>query len=207
MIVYTAVFGGYDRILPPKEPGGARWVCITDGPNAPEPWQTVRRSRVRHPRFLARLYKIRSHRWFTDDVVVWIDGNVRLTAPPESLEKYLENTDIAAVEHRYRHNHYHEAKACIDQKKGDKHKISQQARAYFQDGCPGQPVGATFLLLRRQTEAVVKLNELWWRQIIEHSMRDQISLPWCLWRLSMEMTLIPGTHLGGKDYERGQHLG
>jgi len=207
MIVYTANFDGYDMVRPPVDPGEARWVCITDGEAAPEPWQTIalRPWRWGSPRKRARMYKVRSHHWFTDDVVVWLDGNVQLKQAPGMLERYIEQTDIACVEHPARKDQYDEASVCLKSRKGDPERIREQVKAYHAEGCPGRPVGATFLLIRRQTPAVTKLNDLWWAQVRRYSVRDQIALPYCLWKLGMPMTHIPGSHFSGPDFWRRAH--
>lgn len=206
MIVYTAVFGDYDTVRAPEHPGNARWVCITDGEPAPEPWETVQVAPWTwgDPRRRARTYKVRSHRWFTDNVVVWLDGNVTLNVPPESLLWYIENADIAVVDH-FRRDHYAEADACLALGKGDPDLIKMQVEAYRDENCPPCPVVSTFLMIRRQTPAVVTLNDMWWKQLRRYSLRDQISLPYVLWRLCMPVTTIPGDSHSGRDFVRHPH--
>lgn len=206
MVVYTAVFGGYDTVRAPEHPGNARWVCITDGDVAPKPWHTVSLAPWvwGDQRRRARGYKVRSHRYFTDSVVVWLDGNVTLRVPPEELLHYIEDADIAAVKH-FREDHYAEAEKCIELGKGSPGRIAEQVAVYQEAGCPPCPVTANFLMVRRQTPAVARLNSMWWRQIRLYSVRDQISLPYCLWHLGMPIALIPGTHAQGPDFVRHSH--
>lgn len=205
MVVYTAVFGKYDTVRPPTDPGGARWVCFTDGPAAPGPWRTVTvPADDCGPRRTARRYKVLSHVWFRDDVAVWIDGNVQLKVAPEELLVHLEAADVAAVEHQ-REGHYAEAQACLDRGKGDPDRIRAQVEAYRERGCPPRPVLATFLLVRRHTPDVMALNEVWWSQVGLYSCRDQVSLPYCLWVAGMGAAYIPGTHHEGPDFRRFEH--
>lgn len=204
MIVYTAVFGGYDTVRAPEHPGDARWVCITDGPPAPPPWQTITVIGAGNSRLRARNYKLRPHRWFREPVTVWLDGNVTLCVPPEELLKYVEDTDIAAVEHSRVH-HYAEADECLRLGKGDPERIRAQVRAYKAEGCPPQPVTANFLMVRRNTWAVAGLGDMWWGQVMRYSVRDQISSPYCLWKLGMSITRIPGDHGRGPDFVRHPH--
>ena len=206
MVVYTAVFGGYDTVRPPVDPGEARWVCVTDGPDAPEPWHTVRLPewQAGEAQRRARLYKTRSHRWFLDNIVVWIDGNIRLRVAPEELLKYIERADIAAIEHDREH-HYSEAAECILAGKGDRERIVAQTKAYLGEECPPLTVWATGLVVRRQTPAVVRLNELWWQQIERYSVRDQIGLPYCLWKLGMPCSPIPGPFTGTDEFDYFEH--
>ena len=101
-----------------------------------------------------------------------------------------------------------ETVADID-KAAKKGVVQRQMRAYEDDGFPhDHGFHAAFLLVRRHTEAIRKLGKLWWRQVYIHTVRDQLSFDYCLWKLSVPITDIPirkGSHDAGPYHKRLKH--
>ena len=80
-----------------------------------------------------------------------------------------------------------EAAFIIELGKADPEVIRRQMDRYAQ---PDLPVGATGWLLRRHNARVAWLNDAWWSELTAYTLRDQLSLPYCLNRLGIEARLI-----------------
>jgi hypothetical protein len=212
-IVYTAIFGGFDALKPPKHPAkGVRYVCLTDSKSlpVPKPW-TRRVVRMQHaPRLQARRCKILSHEYFPDyDVTVWHGGNVVLVKPLEDYLAFLDQSDIAALPHPQRRCAYQEAQVNIHDRRASKSAIRRQMRSYEQDGFPHDyGLHAAFLLVRRHSAKIKTLNEFWWTQVKSHTARDQLSFDYSMWKLDITPADIPvnrPSHDAGPYHRRLKH--
>ena len=192
--VYTAVFGDFEKVFAPTVLGDARYICFSDGCEVEEPWELVKvASTERTPRRDARKYKALSHIFVPDvDYTVWVDGNIRIQAPPEKMLEWLEGNDIAARRHLQRKTLYAEVKACKDYGLWPEEPFDAQADFYQQEGCP-ETTGLfeTQVVIRRHTEKIEKLNEAWWEQLQKYSCRDQVGFPYVLWKTGVTCSIIP----------------
>lgn len=147
-------------------------------------------------RLTARYYKVLPHRHFPDaDVSIWVDGNVRFRVSPETLVKnhLPKGVDLASFAHPDRSCLYEEAEFCIQKRKGKRAAIVDQVNHYKEDGMPSKfMLAETKCVIRRHTSKMVDFNELWWEQLSDYSVRDQISLPYVMWKTGIRMNTIPG---------------
>jgi hypothetical protein len=145
----------------------------------------------------AREHKILSHKVFPDVIYsIWMDGSIEIREGVDLgmlVESHLKSCDIALFPHRTRACAYVEAEVCSKLELDDPQVISQQMLRYRQMGYPeGMGLGETGVILRRHTEVVRELNELWWSEICSGSRRDQLSFNYVLWRLGVEYMKLPG---------------
>lgn len=200
---------------------GAEYVCFTDGArrdrglwthNLTEDWPTILDGSIKvRPvkqswkvkivkpglghRKQARRCKTMAHEYFPGaDVTIWLDGNVRLMIPAgRAVKKWLGNVDLAIFNHPDRVCLYDEAMFCIRRGKGSKGRLQAQMAAYQRAGMPAKwGLPETKCVIRRNTPKMVKLNEAWWQEIQQHSVRDQVSLPFVCWKLGIRWKVIPG---------------
>lgn len=220
IVTYTAIFGNIDRLwsVYPLARGQSDRVVFTDngdlrevglwsddertairkgtsGMSTPRAWEPMRAEAAYGPRRTARHYKALPHHYMPDaDVWIWVDGNVRLLAPPKVIvDKYLGDADLAIFKHPDRDCLYNEAAFCAKVHKGSPGILGKQTRLYEVEGMPrkwGLP--ETRVVIRRNTERIRELNDLWWHEIQEHSVRDQVSLPFVCWKLGLRWREIPG---------------
>lgn len=218
--VYTAIFGAIDRLWSacPLAWGEAQRVCFTDAPDLREvglwtqngglhylrkttglaaipAWEVRQVAATYGPRRTARHYKALAHYYLPDaDVTIWVDGNVRLLAPPAALVKqYLGDADLAIFAHPDRACLYDEAAFCAKKGKDRATVLNRQTARYRAEGMPrkwGLP--ETRCVIRRNTERIADLNALWWHELQAHSVRDQVSLPYACWKLGLKWRVIPG---------------
>lgn len=200
---------------------GVQHVCFTDKPKRgvglwthrlTEDWPTIMEGShrlqavrpiwdvkiVKAPygaRRTARYYKALAHQHFPDaDVTIWLDGNVRLLIPAaRAVKSWLKSSNLATFDHPDRDCLYQEAEFCARSRKGSPMRLETQTASYRKDGIPeGWGLAETKCVIRRNAPQIAELNELWWQQIKEHSVRDQISLPYCCWKLGLRWRVIPG---------------
>ena len=84
--------------------------------------------------------------------------------------------------HPHRDCVYEEAKACIQRKKDKSITIEAQINKYrFLNYPERNGMVATGIIVRRKNEEIDKFCELWWREVREHSKRDQLSFNFINW--------------------------
>jgi len=233
IVVYTAIFGNIDKLwsVYPLAAGKADWVAFSDQPlrevglwtddNPPQvrqstglmgalpTWEIRRVPQLAGPRKTARHYKALPHRYLTPaDVWIWVDGNVRpMLTPEEMVREYLGSDDLAIFRHPERDCLYEEATFCAEKGKDDPKVLRQQARLYEAEGMPhhwGLP--ETRCVIRRNTDKIKTLGDLWWHELLEHSVRDQVSLPYCCWKLGLRWREIPGRCFAGNTHKHFHYV-
>ena len=114
LVVYTAIFGNYDKLKPPTIINNKiRYVCFTDRWKKVKPWEIkLVRPQYKDLRKENRKYKILAHKYFKNyDYSIYIDGNYKIIC---DLSKYvkvlLKENDIAVQKHLVRNCIYEEAK-------------------------------------------------------------------------------------------------
>ena len=189
-IVYTAIFGEYDTLLPVTCPG--KFVCFTDKTNSgnfAEGWEIITVERTfDNPQREARMYKVLAHQLFPNvKESLWLDGNCDLLVPPNELFSYLDSTDIAMPRHPSCKTLADEASFIIQLGKASKAQVVKQMGHYLSHDLPAC---ATTWLLRRHTDAIRMLNDAWWSDLSVYTLRDQLSLPPAMERLCIKPRLI-----------------
>ena len=195
IVVYTACFGGHDSIQPVIVDSDAEFVAITDSEGPIDGWLIVNHEGlpIPDPRLLSRMYKATPHMMFPDaDVWIWHDSNVQLLVPPELLvAEWLGYADLAAPKHPGRDCAYGEGYRCVEKGKDTRKKLEAQTRGYREVGYPEHNgLAETRVVIRRNTEDIVRFNEIWWGEISTKSIRDQVSFNFAVWVSRVEWKSI-----------------
>jgi hypothetical protein len=195
IVAYTAIFGGYDKIVPPKNPNpNVDYVLFTDRAAKTSVWQVVQTTvKGLNPRKSSRHFKILAHKHFPDaDITIWHGGWLILHGDPTRAIEYLGDHDIAMEPHKERSCLYQEARVCIQRRLASKYVVKRQIAAYRKDGFPANyGLTSAFFIVRRNTERVAEMERLWWQQVKNHSGRDQVSLMYCLWKCGLDYSKMP----------------
>jgi len=191
IVVYTACFGGYDSIQPVIVESDAEFVAVTDSEDPIDGWRVVNHEGlpIPDPRLRARMYKALPHTLFpAADVWVWHDSNVQLLVPPELLvAEWLGYADLAAPLHPSRDCAFGEAHRCIVKGKDTRERLEAQMTSYNAVGYPEHNgLAETRVVIRRNTERIVRFNEIWWGEINSKSVRDQVSFNYSVWVSDVE---------------------
>ena len=208
IVVYTCIAGPYDHISEAHEEPGVQYICFTDQEGElPRPWQKHEfRSppAIRSGRLINRYHKLWPHLLFPDHrYSVYIDGNVTYSAPFRSVIDALADRrlGLATFAHpRDPHSLSDEVAACLRADKftrDDLAALEAQLAFYERVNMPSKPrIPAGYFLARdHENPRLATSMQLWWKQLLEFTTRDQISLPYVLWRSGLPWgfldTLLP----------------
>jgi len=197
-VVYTAIFGDYDSI---KEPEYVNedwdYICFTNNKNLKSDIFTIKYvdSVFGNQTKNARMIKILSHIFLIGyDYSLWIDGSVKLRGRNinELIDKHLKKNYLALHKHIKRDCLYIEGKECILQKKDISENISRQIECYKKEGMPQSfSLYETAELLRCHAQDRLKeLNLMWWKELNSNTIRDQISLPYVIWKHKFSVNIM-----------------
>jgi hypothetical protein len=203
LVVYTAITGGYgDQLKTPKIPHSEMldvdFVCFSDCvTNPPSPW-IVKPPAWQHQsssRRTARYHKLHPHLLFPDaDFSIWIDGSEQLAYSPRKLiARYLASTDFATFKHPDRSTVAAEVSACIRLKKDQPTVLTRHLSKYQAEGFRDQSgMYETAMVLRRHTPQIERTNNMWWSELTNGSLRDQVSLPYVLHKTGTKVKHVAG---------------
>jgi hypothetical protein len=163
----------------------------------------------------AKRYKILPHLFFPDEAItIWCDANIRLKWPAEAaVDKFLGDADMAVFKHPFRATPWEEFKALREQKRFDilwlQMQLTAQEKAYREEGLfEKAPLYECSFLIRRNNEWVNRAMEAWWAQICRWQWRDQVSLPYVLWKhpVKLRVHALNARDFSAFDYQ-DQHGG
>jgi hypothetical protein len=144
----------------------------------------------------SRLPKILPHQFLREyDVSIWIDANVGIRGDLAAFSKMaLAHTDIAFFRHGDRRPSVAaEIQACSQLGRAPLEIMSLQYEHYRAQGFPdnaGIIPEAAVIVRRHHHPAVQSAMEQWWAELRRYAARDQISLPYILWKNSLPVTLL-----------------
>lgn len=194
--IYTALIGGYDRLLEQPPHDDVDFVCFTDNAELRSHTWDVRvvgmgesgtraaRKVKTHPHVL-----LPDHEW-----TIWVDArlSIRSEAFVPTVLAAASTSGMAAMAHRQRDCVYDEAREVYQKGFDQSAPLLEQIRGYRRAGFPQhRGLLSTMVVVRRTTEPAVRaVNERWWSEIDRGSVRDQVSLPYVLWELGFEPGII-----------------
>lgn len=88
---------------------------------------------------------------------------------------------------------YDEGIYCIGIRKDTKESIMKQLKFYESEKFPRHSgLFDASWVLRRHTREMRAHMQLWWQQVRDYSFRDQVSLPYVIWKRGMKVSLYKG---------------
>jgi hypothetical protein len=193
MIYYTAVYGGKNpKLAPARKEDGVEHICFIDGSreiNAPG-WdvRVVKRPEDNF-RLQSKWFKLHPHELFPGEKTLWVDGNTRAKEDIKPYFDIIGDNPIGLFRHPLRDCSYAELIKCVEVT-ADHHDSLLKLNKFLREKCyPGDTglfVGRTLF----RTPASAELNNLWWSIIMKTSSRDQISLPYVLWKLDIKPVIL-----------------
>ena len=191
-LVYTCVFGGYDRVYPPVESSpDTDYVLVSDDPAVSvEGWRTFYRpeSAALPPKVANLHFRALIHRYLPAyDASLYVDGNVRLLGcVGELFEPFLTaNVALGLCPHALRSSVEEEAHWCSSIGKiSDPERATRELNRYRAEGfADDQGLYETTILLRNHRAPLLDSAMALWAELFAHfQTRDQLSLPFVLWR-------------------------
>lgn len=198
LVVYTAIMGEYDGLIPQPQYKDVDYVCFTDSNLTSNSWKIivvpkpVENDNTRS----ARYFKILAHRHLADyEKSIYMDGNFLLLQDPWPLvNKVLHKTSLAYFDH----NKVDDARNCayaeydailkigkVTGKYKDEPESMHRLIEYMRrEGFPEDSglISSGVLIRNHNDREVVALMEDWWQLVKNYSKRDQLSFDFALWR-------------------------
>ena len=190
LAVYTALFTddiNYTHGTLPEYDmdSSVDFICFTNTPYLKSKTWDVRLIETESSgRRQARKCKMLPHKYLPEyDAWIWMDNSCLFKYDPRDLfDHYMKTSDICLHEHCDRTNIFEEAQVIIDRNLDDEPIVTEQIDRYKKLGYKDQGLFETGILMRRNNNDIINFNELWWSEINNNSVRDQISFPYVLWK-------------------------
>ncbi|SEK36097.1 glycosyltransferase domain-containing protein [Parapedobacter koreensis] len=224
-VIYTAIFGNYEGLLPQKPVVDWDFICFTDNDRLQAaPWRVVLidppivGDNVRSSRYI----KINPHLFLSEyDISIFIDGNFLVIGNMDTLvEQVLADAPIACFDHN---QNTRDARDCVYMEHAAIKEMAE-ARGIYKDDPQVMEKQMAFLraqhypehnglvysgvLLRRHHDArLISAMEEWWYMVKHYSKRDQLSFDYAMWKQSLIYKTIPGDsrRKNGFFYMLGAH--
>lgn len=190
--VYTCIVGDYDTLQePPSISEDCDYFLISDKiprENSIFQYLDVREIVPKHitdPTRVNRYCKINAHTIFPQyRYSIYFDGNIGLKSSITDFINKLPVTRIIAFCPNYWKSIYREMISILESGRDNEQIVKKQAESYWLEGMPDD-FGCLMcgILIREHNNPVCrKLMDEWWIQIEQFSKRDQVSLPYVLWK-------------------------
>jgi len=213
-VIYTAIFGSIkDSLHQPQNISPQTvvhaYMDVTQETNhngwkvLPPIWE-----HATNPRLRARRHKILVHHLYPEaKYSLWVDGCLTPWTDVEQLAaKYLQDTDICLFRHMERNCVYQELEACLRMKKDDPTTMRAQIHGYRSEQYPyNNGLAETTAVLRRHTDKMQELNERWWKEVREKSIRDQLSFDYLCWSMGIRYAVFQGNRCRSPHFQWRPH--
>ena len=136
-------------------------------------------------------------------ISLYVDANLKFltnSIDEDFFSKFIFDDDnyIYLVPYTYeeRRDIYHEAAVAVAYKRADKKDVDVQIKNYFQQQFLSNTQGYigvyrnNFMLRSHNNKDCILLDDAVVDEIIKFTKRDQISLPFCKWKLNTKISLI-----------------
>ena len=214
IVVYTCITGKYDKVEEPLvTESNCDYVLFTNNKELKSDiWQIkeipkdienlkdniiINRYIKMHPSELFKKY----------DYSIYIDGNIKIISKISHFIKYINNENGLAI-HRHCVNNciYKEINTCIAFGKGNRKMLKKQYRRYRKENFPKEfgMVECNVLVSDLNNDNQKKIFDGWWNEyLISESKRDQISLPYIIWKNNYRIEQIG---ILGKNVNKNKYL-
>ncbi len=201
VVIYTCITGGYDSLStqPKQTHVNCNYVVYSDEKSSQHQYtgweaRTTENLEMLDNRLLSRKYKCKPHEYFSNyDFTIWIDGSVRIRSTHFASEmiKMLGGNDLAFIKHPERTDIGTEAKFCKQIDRFKNLDIESQVAHYTSLGFKDQvPLLAGGVIIRRNNLKVTSFNSLWFNEVKKWKTRDQLSLPFAIWKTGAAVKVI-----------------
>jgi hypothetical protein len=114
-------------------------------------------------------------------------------SPDELIKSYLQHYPLAVFRHFARDCVYTEAETILALDLDHADRVQAQMSHYRSCGFPARSgLYETAGLVRRNCPESNELSLRWWEQLCRFSSRDQLSLPFVVWKLQVSLGILDG---------------
>ena len=211
--IITAIYGNYDNIKEQdiNNKADVDWYCFTDNTDMKSDQWTIITTPYHlnstkyeyknsyhnvsdkkiYNMMCAKYYKLKNHEidiLQKYDYIIWIDGSITLR--PNFINNVLKNIidndyELASFKHSERNNINDEVKLSLTMDKYKTQDLNTQYQFYLQDVF-NDNIGLfeNTIIIRKKTERINNIFDMWWIHNLKYSYQDQISFPYVLWKLN-----------------------
>ena len=201
VVVYMAMFGGYDQVLEPViQPDNVDYVLITDAePPTDSRWTTLDPATVLpssvagDPVLSNRWCKMHPHLLFPEhELSVYLYSNILVVSDLTALTATLDAYPVAMFRHKQRACAYDEIRACEVKGKAPRESLVAHERLLREHGVPeGYGMAEAPIIARKHVDQrCIALMDTWWEAFLAGSRRDQISLVDALWQSDIAVDTV-----------------
>lgn len=200
--VYCAVFGGYDLVSSVKFTDTRHetpFFLYSDEPQRAKGWTHIRADNpVEGSAELSnRLLKTSPPEKIRNfPFACYVDGNVKVRQPLDDffVEFLNSGADVGFFRHSDRQNLRQEFEACHRQGKVDESRGGAQIESYEKEGFGSQvPLLEGSFFFRRNNRRTTEMMALWSDELLRWKTRDQLSLPYAIWKTGLKVHLFEGS--------------
>jgi hypothetical protein len=194
IVVYTALFTDdlhkIHGTLSEYDIQDVEFICYTNTPYLKSDTWDIRivDLEFNNPRKTARQYKLLPHKYLPDySGWIWIDNSCSFRYHPIDLYNHYitDDYDMSLHKHCDRNSVKEESEICVGRGLDDSDIISSQLDRYIK--CEGYSddngLYETGILMRKNNNVIKQFNQLWWGEVNNNSIRDQLSFPYVLYKI------------------------
>lgn len=198
IVIYTCITGNYDEI---EEPliieSGCDYFLYTNNKELESDIWTIKKipdeiQKINDDAKINRYIKMHPKELFKDyDYAIYIDGNIKLIS---TISTFIDNinckTGLAIHRHCANDCIFKEIKTCRAYGKGNYKNLKRQANRYKQEGFPINygMLECNVLVSDLNNDKATEIFNKWWNEYLKsESMRDQIALPYVLWKNKIQV--------------------
>ena len=195
VVVYTCITGKYDDLIEPLiKVENIDYIAFTDIPECNSNiWE--KREIPKHIAdcnnniFINRYIKFHLKELFKNseyEYAIYIDGNIKVISDlTDFVYGINDKTGLAIHRHQYRDCLYDEIEVCRLIKKGNYKKMKEQKEKYKNEGFPKKfgLYECNVIVSDLKNENAREILDAWWDDFKNsESYRDQVSLPYVIWK-------------------------
>lgn len=198
--VYTCIFGEIDTLHEPlTTPDNCDFYIITDQDLSPTSlWKKMtfdfsQYSDTETASAKNRFVKMHPDLLFPNhDYTIYLDGTIQ---PRTDLTEWIQEMPeigLKMFSHPKRDCVYQEIKACMYAGKGNKTDLEQYGKRLQSEGLPAHYGLAEGSVIVREFGNPVcqEIMDQWWEEYTRHAKRDQLSLPYILWKKGIQISQV-----------------
>lgn len=212
IVVYTAIFDNYDILKDPKIFNKEiDYICFSNNKRLKSKiWQIiyVPNDNNLNAQFLNRKLKILGPMNELKDyeLSLYIDGNIYLTGNTiEFIKKYLSN-NLTNFRHPRRSCLYDEIGICLSINKAPQKVLHMQTKNYSGNGMPKNfGLSDNKIILRKHCQQTFDIMTEWWNELLNFPGRDQVSLPYILWKRNQYYNYFDEDIINNKYFSINPH--
>ena len=216
--VYTCIIGKYDALMEPVvHPDNVDYYAITDF-DIPEgsafkriDADSFEEIKGMTPSEKNRFFKMNPHKVFGEHKYsIYVDGNIRVCTDFTEHINRMSKHGFSHFRHSHRTCAYEEARFCKSLKKDTDESIDAYVKKLRDDGFPENYglITCDILVREHNNPECIKIMEQWWEQFRCFVKRDQIAMPYVLYKNGIpidEVALLGGDVHQENSFEIVRH--